>query len=293
MTAPGACPILAGRTGGNKTGQTTTFGVQDAASIVSQLRNHFMNRTVDRTLRGICALLLALPFCAAAAGDDAAELEEVRERVSEAFEEIRPEHVQPSPVDGWYTIRKGAIVAYISSDGRYLLQGDLIDMEAEVNLSEQSRNAARLDMLSEIPEEKMIVFSPDEPRYSIAVFTDIDCTYCRRLHSQIDEYLAQGIEIRYLLYPRNGPDTGSWEKAEDVWCADDRNRALTLAKLEQKFQTESCDASIVQTHFDLGQDVGLQGTPAIVLEDGTMISGYLPPLDLAQALAATQSAAGR
>lgn len=247
-----------------------------------------MNWTAKRPVLYVCALLLALPFHAATAGDDAAKLEEVRSKVSEAFNEIEPEHVQPSPVDGWYTIRKGAIIAYISSDGRYLLQGDLIDMDAEVNLTEQSRNEARLEMLSSIPEETMIVFSPDEPKYSIAVFTDIDCTYCRRLHSQIEEYLAQGIEIRYLLYPRNGPDTPSWEKAEEVWCSNDRNNALTLAKLDQEFQTESCDASTVQTHFALGQDVGLRGTPAIVLEDGTLVSGYLPPLELTQALASTQ-----
>jgi thiol:disulfide interchange protein DsbC len=208
--------------------------------------------------------------------------------VSGVFNEIEPEHVRQSPVDGWYTIRKGAIIAYISSDGRYLLQGDLIDLDAEINLSEQDRNEARLDMLGEIPTDNMIVFSPEVTKYTVTVFTDIDCTYCRRFHSQIDEYLAQGIEVRYLLYPRNGPTAESWAKAEQVWCADDRNEALTLAKLEQKFETHSCDASIVHKHYAIGQDVGLRGTPAIVLQDGTLVSGYLPPLELGQALASIQ-----
>jgi len=245
-----------------------------------------MNRTATRLFSSL--LLLAFPLAFAIAEDDAAELEQVRTRVSGIFEEIEPQHVRPSPVDGWYTIRKGAIIAYISADARYLLQGDLIDLDEEVNLSEQTRNEARLEMLATIPKEKMIVFSPEAPKFAVTVFTDIDCTFCRRFHSQIDEYLAQGIEVRYLLYPRNGPAAESWTKAEQVWCADDRNQALTLAKLDQKFDTRSCDASVVDAHYALGQDVGLRGTPAIVLQDGTLVSGYLPPLELTQALASVK-----
>ncbi|MEX2496864.1 MAG: DsbC family protein [Woeseia sp.] len=243
-----------------------------------------MNSTANFFL---ASLLLAMPLSYVQA-DDSAELESVRAKVSSAFDEIEPQHVRPSPVDGWYTIRKGAIVAYISGDGRYLLQGDLIDLEREVNLSENTRNEARLEMLAALPEEKMIVFSPEEKKFAVTVFTDIDCTYCRRFHSQINEYLAQGIEVRYLLYPRNGPTTGSWAKAEQVWCAADRNEALTLAKLDRKFKTRSCDASVVHNHYALGQDVGLRGTPAIVLQDGTLVSGYLPPLELTQALASAR-----
>ena len=115
------------------------------------------------------------------------------------FDEIEPQHVMESPIAGWYMIRKGAIVAYISSDGKYLLQGDLIDLDLQVNLSEASRDEARKAMMSEVPHEHMIIFSPKEVKYSVSIFTDVDCTYCRRLHSQIDEYLAEGIEIRYLL----------------------------------------------------------------------------------------------
>ena len=246
---------------------------------------------MDKIISGIIAafgmLLLAGSPAPVAAADDA-ELEQVRNKVSGMFDEIEPEHVRASPVDGWYTIRKGAIVAYISGDGRYLLQGDLIDLDAQTNLSEVERNEARLEMLGNIPKERMIVFSPETTRFAVTVFTDIDCTYCRRFHAQIDEYMAQGIEVRYLLYPRNGPKTESWAKAEQVWCADDRNEALTLAKLDREFKTRSCNPSVVHEHYAVGQDVGLRGTPAIVLEDGTLVSGYLPPLELTQALASVK-----
>lgn len=233
------------------------------------------------------AVISMLAFATIATGaDDPAELELVRDKVSGLFGEIKKEHVFPSPVDGWYTIRKGAIVVYISADGRYLLQGDMIDLDTQTNLSENARNDFRREMLSAYPEDQMIVFSPDEKRYSVSIFTDVDCTFCRRLHSQMDEYLAQGIEIRYLLYPRNGPTSESWTKAEKVWCADDRNAALTEAKLDKSFPSHDCDPSVVSKHYAMGQDVGLRGTPAIVLEDGTLISGYMPPIQLAEALAA-------
>lgn len=228
------------------------------------------------------ALLLVTPAGQAAEAD--AELGRVRETVSARFDEIEPQHVVPSPIDGWYTVRKGAIVAYITADGRYLLQGDLIDLDRNANLTEEARNAARRDMMAAVPDDEAIVFEPENVKHTVSVFTDVDCTYCRRLHREIDEYMAKGIAIRYLLYPRNGPSSPSWAKAERVWCAADRNKALTLAKRDEEFESESCDTPMVSNHYAMGQDVGLRGTPAIVLENGTLLSGYLPPERLAAAL---------
>jgi thiol:disulfide interchange protein DsbC len=222
-----------------------------------------------------------------AIADEAAELEVVRATVANLFSGIEADDIYASDVDGWYTVRKGAIVAYISADGRYLLQGDLIDLQEQVNLSEKDRNESRVKMMSKIPAEQTITFTPDTVRHTVSVFTDIDCTFCRRLHNQIDEYMDEGIEVRYFLYPRNGPTSPSWAKAEQVWCADDRNEALTLAKLDKSFESHECDSSIVSSHYAMGQDVGLRGTPAIVLEDGTLFSGYLPPKQLTEAIAST------
>jgi thiol:disulfide interchange protein DsbC len=236
------------------------------------------------TLLAAVLLVFAVP---ATAEEASAELQKVRETVAARFAEINPEEIFESPIPGWYTIRKGAIVAYISGDGRYLLQGDLIDLQENANLSEQSRNDARVQMMTAIPNEQLIVFSPDEVQHTVSIFTDIDCTFCRRLHSQIAQYMEQGIEVRYFLYPRNGPTSPSWAKAENVWCADNRNEALTLAKLDQEFPTRTCDASIVSKHYLVGQDVGLRGTPAIVIGDGTLFSGYMPADQLKQAIVAS------
>lgn len=226
-------------------------------------------------LSGLAAVLVAsLPVQADEADQ---ELDSVRQKVSALFDMIAPEDVHPSPIDGWYTIQKGSIVAYVSADGRYLLQGDLIDLDNQVNLTEASRNDARHAVMAAVSDEQTIIFAPKDVKYKVDVFTDVDCTFCRRLHSQIDDYLAQGIEVRYFLYPRNGPTSPSWGTAEEVWCSPDRNNALTMAKLDRKFASQDCDASVVQSHWSLGHEVGLTGTPAIILDDGSLISGYLPP----------------
>jgi len=228
-------------------------------------------------IRPLIALLAAVVMWPAGADEVGTELEQVRQKVAEMFDLIDADDVKISPVDGWYTIHKGSIVAYISADGRYLLQGDLVDLDTQVNLSELVRNEARRELMASVEIDDVILFSPVDVKYSVSIFTDVECTYCRRLHSQIDEYLAHGIEVRYLMYPRNGPTSRAWSTAEEVWCSDDRNSALTAAKQDRKFASTDCDASIVQEHYGLGREVGLSGTPAIVLDDGTLISGYLPP----------------
>jgi thiol:disulfide interchange protein DsbC len=224
------------------------------------------------------------------AADDA-ELEVVRAKMNEMFDQIGPENVDESPVDGWYTVHKGSIVAYVSADGRYLLQGDMIDLDKQINLTEQTRNVTRREIMSTLEDDQTIIFSPEEVKHRVTVFTDVDCTYCRKLHSQIDEYLAAGIEIRYLLYPRSGPASRSWNTSEDIWCSRDRNRALTAAKMDRDFESQKCDASTISEHYMLGQNVGLTGTPAIVFDDGTLVSGYLPPATLASRLQLIQQQA--
>ncbi len=241
-----------------------------------------MSRTIQSILSLTAALLL--PCLAAHAADTDAELEAVRDKVAAMFDMIDRDHINTSPVDGWYTVQKGSIVAYISADGRYLLQGDLIDLDLQVNLSEQSRANARRELVASLGDEESILFSPADVRHYVTVFTDVDCTYCRKLHAEINQYLDLGIAVRYVLYPRNGRSSRTWTTSEDVWCSNNRNDALTAAKLDRDFQTSQCDASMVSRHYQLGQDIGLNGTPAIVLDDGTLIGGYLPAAALSARL---------
>lgn len=239
-----------------------------------------MSRILSTYARLLAATTTLLFAANSFAADIDPKLEEVRAKVSGMFDSISPEHVNASPIDGWYTVQKGSIVAYISDDGRYLLQGDLIDLENQVNLSEQSRSDTRRELVSALEDDEAIMFSPSAVKHTVTVFTDVDCTYCRKLHSEIDGYLDLGIEVRYVLYPRNGPASRAWTTSEEVWCASDRGSALTAAKLDREFQTSKCDTTGITRHYMLGQDIGLSGTPAIVLEDGTLIGGYLSPAAL-------------
>jgi thiol:disulfide interchange protein DsbC len=197
---------------------------------------------------------------------------------------VKAEDLHPSPVPGMYELMRGTDAAYVSTDGKYAILGDLYDLGANANLTEDRRRDLRLKMLAAIPESQMVIFGPTEARHTVTVFTDVDCAYCRRLHSQIAEYNRLGIRVRYVFYPRTGPNTESWTKAEQVWCSADRKDALTRAKLGQALSAKPCADNPVAREYALGRDFNLQGTPAIVLGNGDMVPGYVTPVELAQEL---------
>jgi thiol:disulfide interchange protein DsbC len=193
----------------------------------------------------------------------------------------KPEEIRQSPIPGMYELTRGTEIAYVSEDGKYAIAGDMYELASDKNLTETTRRAERTRMLASVPESQMVVFSPKDPKYTVSVFTDVDCTYCRKLHSQIAEYNRLGVKVRYLFFPRSGPDTESWARAEAVWCASNRSEALTRAKRgEELVKPKSCANTPVAREYQLGEDVGVRGTPAIVLENGEMLPGYLPPAQL-------------
>jgi thiol:disulfide interchange protein DsbC len=193
------------------------------------------------------------------------------------------EDLRPSPIPGIYEFMQGADVSYMTADGKYFLDGNLYDMATRENLTEALRTHARLAMINAVPESQMLIFSPKNPLYTITVFTDVDCAYCRKLHSEMAELNRLGVRVRYMFYPRTGPNTDSWKKAEVVWCSANRNEALTQAKLGGKLDmTKTCDANPVAREYALGQSIGVRGTPAILTENGNYISGYMPPRELLQ-----------
>lgn len=189
----------------------------------------------------------------------------------------RPDDLRASPVPGVYELTRGTDIAYVTADGKYVFSGDLYDLASNNNLTEQHRRELRAKAIGNFPESEMLVFGPKEPKYTVTVFTDVDCPYCRKLHSQIAVYNRLGIRVRYLLYPRTGPNTESWTKAQQVWCSSDRNAALTRAKLGEELKTKPCADNPVARSYALGQDFALEGTPAIVMPNGELLPGYVPP----------------
>jgi len=235
------------------------------------------------------ALLLSLAVALPAASQTESAADP-RAAIAAKFPELAPEKIGTSPVQGLFEIRVGSKIAYVSADGRYLVQGEIIDLNTDENLTEGRREGLRRDVLNGLGEQDMIVFSPPNPTTTITVFTDIDCGYCRKLHKQIADYNARGIRVRYMYFPRTGPGTESWTKAEQVACSKDRQSALTRSKLGEVLTDKPCEPNPVARHFEIGRDFGLQGTPAIVLESGELIGGYLDPAELSKYIAETKVA---
>lgn len=194
--------------------------------------------------------------------------------------------VDSSPVSGMYLTTIDGVSGYVSADGRYFIVGDMLDLASRKNVTEENRKAKRRALLQKIAPGEAIVFGPQKPRYTIIVFTDADCPYCRKLHGELAELAKKGIEVRYLAFPRSGPDTKSWRTMTAVWCANDRQDALTRAtRGEEVTAASKCSDAVIAKHYELGQKLGIPGTPMIVLRDGTSLGGYVAPDKLVAALA--------
>jgi thiol:disulfide interchange protein DsbC len=208
----------------------------------------------------------------------------IRDALKEVLPEIEVDNVSPSPIAGLYEVMVGTQLMYVTGDGRYFVDGRIVDLEKREDLTEPRLAEARLRATSKIGEDQMIIFDPDdEVRHTVTVFTDIDCGYCRKLHQEMDGYNDEGIRIRYLFYPRAGKGSPSYEKAVSVWCADDRRAAMTAAKAGEKIPSEDCDTPIDQ-HVALGQSLAIRGTPALLLDSGDLVPGYVEPKRLAALL---------
>src|SRR5690606_15940952 len=216
-----------------------------------------------------------------------AEAGSADERAIQALHSINPrievDHVGAAPLAGFREAVVGGQMVYISDDGRYLLQGALFDVVEQKDLSQAGMAQVRRRLLATIPAGERIIFAPENPEYTVSVFTDVECGYCRKLHEDIAEYNRLGIAIEYLAFPRMGPASEDFAKMVSVWCAKDRQAALTAAKQGRRVTPATCTSPVAR-HYDIGRRVGLTGTPMIVTADGTQMPGYMPPADLRAAL---------
>ncbi len=219
----------------------------------------------------VLAALLSLPALTVA--EDTAD---IAKRLAELLPDQKPDSIGLSPIPGYFEVSYGTMIFYISKDGRYMLQGDVVDLNTEKNITEDKRGQVRLKLLSTVPAENMIVFAPEQVKHTITVFTDVDCGFCRKMHSEIAQYNQLGIKVRYLAFPRTGIDSPSYDKAVSVWCAKDRNQAMTDAKADKSIEVKTCPNPVKQ-EFEMGKKIGVTGTPTLVLEDGSLLPGYVPP----------------
>lgn len=213
----------------------------------------------------------------------AADTEAMKAKL-EALMPVTIGSIKPLDDTGLYeVVVDGSDVLYFSEDLRYGFQGSVISLETGTNITEGKKTDLRKNILASLDESELIIYEPKKTDYTLTVFTDIDCGYCRKLHSQMADYNALGIRIRYMAFPRAGIDSESFDKAEDVWCSDDRRQAMTDAKNGKQVNSKHCK-SPVAAQYKLGGKLGVNGTPALFLESGLSLPSYVPPKRLQQIL---------
>ena len=194
-------------------------------------------------------------------------------------------------VPGVYEVQvKNGPLLFVHESGEYLFQGDLLQVTANEIISTMELRQAekRRQLFADRSIENMIIFKPEgDSRAIMNVFTDVDCGYCRKFHREVPELNAMGIEVRYLAFPRAGIPSGSYNKIAKAWCAEDKQDTLTKVKNGQTVDIEVCDNNPVAEHYAFGNSIGVTGTPAIILMDGTLIPGYQPAKNYAQMLGIT------
>jgi thiol:disulfide interchange protein DsbC len=245
-------------------------------------------------MKALCALVaILLPFTLAA-GEvlSPEETDAVKQKLAKVVPGIQVDSVRQAPMAGFYEVALGTRLMYMTHDGRYLLLGDEVEVEQRDNLTEVRRAELVATRIDAVGKENMIVIAPDQPSHHITVFTDVDCPYCAKFHRDVPKLNAAGIEVRYLLFPRSGIGSPSYQRAVSVWCSDDPIKWVGIAKAGGEVAAKECNNPVKES-IQLGREVGISGTPAIILENGRMIPGYVPPPRLLAELGIAPSAAAR
>lgn len=213
----------------------------------------------------------------------------VRETIAKLSARAKVDSIELAPMPGFYQVIASGQMLYVSSDGRYMLNGELLDLSEKRNVSDAAWAKFRRHELAQIPESERIVFAPKNPRYTISVFTDVNCSFCRALHKNIAELNAAGIAVEYLAWPREGVTTtagrptSTYTEMVSVWCASDRKAAFAAAT-QDRVKSATCSTNPVKDQFDLGVRLGVSGTPNIIGPDGRVLGGYLSTDQLLAAL---------
>jgi thiol:disulfide interchange protein DsbC len=254
---------------------------------LTKVRRKLMNR-----LPLIIAALFAGVSMTGAYADmaDENDFKVVEEKIRTLAPTAQTIAISETPIEGILQVQLNSDIVYVTSDGQYLFQGQIMDIDSRANITDQAKSGIRQSLLNDLKVEEQISFAPEEAKYDLLVFTDIDCGYCRKLHNQMAEYNEEGIAIHYMAFPRAGIGSESYDKFVSVWCADDQQEALTLAKNGSDPEPLKCPNPIAD-QYQLGRDVGVTGTPALVTADGTLIPGYMPPEQLRQRLESLEVAA--
>tara|TARA_B100001121_G_scaffold20928_1_gene16354 strand:+ start:246 stop:956 length:711 start_codon:yes stop_codon:yes gene_type:complete len=205
-----------------------------------------------------------------------------KDEIKAKLNEIIPDEISIETVDDTYSsnffsveLSDGSLF-YVTADGEFIINGDLYQIKKNslINFSDMRDSKIRINKILEINPSEFITFKPKEKKTDIYVFTDVDCGYCRKLHSEITSYLENGIQVNYLAFPREGLESETYQKMNNAWCSKDPQASLTNLKLGKTIKSDDCTKKIVSRHYNLAKEFNAQGTPTIILENGFLLAGY-------------------
>ena len=213
----------------------------------------------------------------------ACDVDAINRVVAKSLPKVVFDEARKAPIRGLCEALIDTEVFYISEKGDYLFFGNMVAVKSGDNLTQERRAGIVKKIIDGQDEARMIVMGPDNPVTTITVFTDVDCPYCAKFHEEVPALNQHGVKVRYLLYPRNGISSPTYQKSVSVWCADDRIKAIGIAKGGGSVPRKSCDNPVAD-HYRLGARLNITGTPTLILEDGTKVGGYMPAARLLAAL---------
>lgn len=211
--------------------------------------------------------------------------QKIEQRLHQFFPDLQIDAIEDAPLKGFYQVIASSEIYYVSDNLQHVFFGEILDLnqsEATWNVTERRRQQARMGKITSLPKNSIVTYSAEKPKTGIYIFTDVDCIYCRRIHQHVAELNAAGIDVNYLAFPRQGLNSKSFHTMVSVWCAENPQEMLTLAKHGKEVPTKTCEHS-VDKHYKLGLELGIRGTPTIVFADGSMTFGYIPVKQLISA----------
>ena len=218
-----------------------------------------------------------------------ATVQMVQQAIRKLSSQVAVDSIQQAQLPGFYQVIASGQMVYISTDGKYLMHGDVVDLAQRRNLSDDAWAKFRKTALARVPASQRIIFAPANPKYTVTVFTDVNCGFCRALHEHVAAFNKAGIAVEYLAWPREGVTTTSgsltptYKEMVSVWCAKDPKAALTAATKGHAPPAATC-ANPVKDQFELGLKLGVSGTPTIYGPDGNSLGGYVTPEQLLKSL---------
>jgi len=218
-------------------------------------------------------LFLTSLFSTFVVSAETSDVDKLKQALAKSMPSVKVTNVADTPIEGLYEVIVGSQVVYMSVDARYMIEGDLFDLKTKQNVSEEAKSVIRLSAINKLGSDNMLVYTPEKIKNTITVITDIDCPYCRRLHNEIPDYMENDVEVRYIFMPLKG--AADMKKTISVWCSDDQQLALDIAKAGGEVDEKICKNPIAE-HLQLAREIGVRGTPAIVLENGQLLPGYVP-----------------